>query len=77
MDFVAACVIFLLFGLGVVFVFMAIVGGEIRSEGAAFGRPFDLENPGMQHPPERHRGRLAPGGLGCMVGAIVLGLVVL
>lgn len=78
MDFVLVVVLFAIFGVGLVFVFQGIVGGEIRSEGAVFGRPFDLEHPGMSHPPERHRWRLVILiGLALMTGAVGLGLILL
>ena len=75
MDFVIVAVVFGVFFLGVVLVFQAFVGGEIRSEGAAFGKPYDPEHPGMSHPPERHRWRLAAIGIGSIAGAVVLGIV--
>jgi hypothetical protein len=75
MDFVIVVVISGLFSLGVVLMFQAFVGGEIRSEGAAFGQPHDLEHPGISHPPERHRWRLASIGLGLIAIAITLGIV--
>jgi hypothetical protein len=77
MDFVIVAAVFGLFFLGVVLMFQAFVGGEIRSEGAAFGQPHDLEHPGMSHPPERHRWRLAAVGLGLIAAAIALGVVLM
>lgn len=77
MDFVVVMALFAIFGLGIVFVFQGIVGGEIRSEGAVFGQPFDLEHPGISHPPERHPWRLVLIGLALIASAIGLGLVLL
>ena len=77
MDFVLVMLIFGIFGLGFVLLFQGIVGKEIRSEGVIFGRPFDLENPGMSHPPERHPWRLILIGLGLMTSSIALGILVL
>ena len=77
MDFVLVMVVFGLFGLGFVLLFQGIVGKEVRSEGVIFGRPFDLDNPGMSHPPERHPWRLVLTGLALMASAIGLGLIVL
>ena len=37
----------------------------------------DPEHPGMEHPPERHRLRLILIGLGLMVAAVLLGIIVL
>ena len=77
MDLVIVAVVFGLFFLGVVLIFQAFVGGEIRSEGAAFGKPHDLEHPGMVHPPERHPWRLGFIGLGLIAIAIALGILVM
>ena len=77
MDFVLVMVVFGLFGPGFVLLFQGIVGKEIRSEGVIFGRPFDFDNPGMSHPPERHPWRLVLIGLALMASAIGLGLIVL
>lgn len=77
MDFVLVMVIFGIFGLGVVLAFQGIVGKDIQTEGALFGRPFDLENPGMSHPPEPHPWRLVLIGLALMSCAIGLGIVLL
>jgi len=77
MDFVLVIALFAIFGVALVFVFQGIVGGEIRSEGAVFGQPFDHEHPGMSHPPERHPLRLVLIGLALMTGAVGLGLILL
>ena len=77
MDFVLISALFVVFFLGVVFVCQAIVGGEIRSEGAAFGLPLDLEHPGPSHPREKHPWRLAGTGLALIAIAIGLGVVLL
>jgi hypothetical protein len=37
---------------------------------------WDLERPGISHPPERHPLRLFLIGVGLMVLAVVLGLIV-
>lgn len=77
MDFLLVTVIFLVFGLGVVSVFQGIVRGEFRSEGVIFGRPFDVEHPGMSHPPEQHPWRLVLVGLALIAAAIGLGMILL
>ena len=77
MDFVIVSALFILFMLGCVLMFQALVGHEIRSEGAAFGRPFDPEHPGPSHPPEKHPWRLAGVGFALVVIVIVLGVVLL
>jgi hypothetical protein len=69
--------LFAILGLGIVFVFQGIIGGEIRTEGAVFGKPFDVEHPAISHPPERHPWRLVLIGLALMASAIGLGLIVL
>ena len=77
MDFVLVMLIFGIFGLGLVLVFQGVVGKDIQAEGALFGRPFDLENPGMAHPPERHPWRLVLIGLALMTSAVGLGIILL
>jgi hypothetical protein len=76
-DFVIISVLFVVFGLGLVFVCQAIIGGEIRSEGGAFGLPLDLEHPGPSHPREKHPWRLAGIGLALIAIAIGLGVILL
>jgi hypothetical protein len=73
-DFVIISALFVVFFLGVVFVCQAIIGGEIRSEGAAFGLSLDLEHPGPTHPREKHPWRLA--GTGVVLISIAIGLAV-
>ena len=77
MDFVIISALFVVFLLGLVFVCQAIIGGEIRSEWAAFGRQFDLEHPGPSHPREKHRWRLAGIGVALIAIAIGLGVILL
>ena len=77
MDSVLVIVLFGIFGLGLVLAFQGIVGKDIQTEGALFGRPFDLENPGISHPPERHPWRLVLIGLTLMTSAIGRGIIVL
>ena len=75
MGFFRFLVVFAVFGLGLVFVFQAIVGKEINTGWLRL--PFDPDRPGMQHPPERHPVRLFLIGLGLMVAAVILGLMIL
>jgi hypothetical protein len=77
MDFVWVAVVFGLFILGLVFAFQGFVGKEINAEGQWLRMPIDLDQPGIEHPPERHRLRLFLIGLGLMVLAVLLGIVVL
>jgi hypothetical protein len=74
MDLVPVVVVFGLFFLGLVLAFQGFVGKEINPEGQPFAMPLDLEQPGISHPPERHRLRLFLVGLGLMLVAVVLGL---
>jgi hypothetical protein len=77
MDAVIVVALFGVFLLGVVLVCQAIIGGEIRSEGAAFGHLYDLEHPGPSHPPDKHPWRLAGTGLALIAIAIGLGVALL
>ena len=72
MDVVVVMVVFF---VGLVLAFQGFVGKEINPEGQPFAMPIDLENPGIAHPPERHRLRLFLIGLALMVFAVVLGIV--
>jgi hypothetical protein len=76
-DFVIVSALFVVFLAGFVLVFQALVGHEIRSEGAVFGLRFDPDHPGPSHPPERHPWRLAGIGLSLIALAIGLGFVLL
>ena len=77
MDFVVVSLVFALFFAGVVLAVQGLVGKEINPEGQPFAMPIKFDQPGMEHPPERHRGRLMLGGVGLMVLAVVLGLFVI
>ena len=68
-------VVMVVFFAGLVLAFQGFVGKEINPEGQPFAMPIDLENPGVAHPPERHRLRLVLIGLALMASAIVLGIV--
>jgi hypothetical protein len=70
MDFVLGCVIFVVFGLGFVLAFRGIVGNELEVSPRRLSKP-DPDNPGIKHPPERHRLRLILIGL--MIAAILFG----
>jgi hypothetical protein len=76
MDFVVFIVVFGVFGLGLVFAIQAFVGKEINPGGRAWAFPVDPNQPGVYHPPERHRVRLFLIGLGLMLLAVVFGIVV-
>jgi hypothetical protein len=75
-DFVLVIVVFGVFFLGVVLAFQAFVGKEINPAGQWLRMPIDLDQPGISHPRERHRLRLFLIGLGLMVLAVVIGIVV-
>jgi hypothetical protein len=77
MYFVMACVVFGVFALGFVLAFQGIVGHELNFPAPGLLRMQDPEHPGMEHPPERHRLRLILTGLGLMVAAVLLGIIVL
>ncbi len=77
MDFVLGCVIFAVFGLGLVLAFQGIVGKEFNLPAPFLGQMKpDPEHPGMHHPPERHRLRLVLIGVGLMVAAVLFGMMV-
>jgi hypothetical protein len=76
MDFLKVVVVFGVFFVGGVLAFQAFVGKELPIERWMQGPP-DPDNPGVEHPPERHRLRLFLIGLGAMVAAVVLGLLIL
>ena len=75
MGFIVVIVLFALFFLGLVLAFQGFVGKEINAEGQPFAMPIDLDHPGVQHPRERHRLRLFLGGVGLMVIAVALGIL--
>ena len=77
MDFIVVIVVFGLFFVGLVLVFQGFVGKEVNPEGLPFAVPLDLDRPGVEHPPERHRLRLVLSGIGLMLGAVALGVVAL
>jgi hypothetical protein len=84
MDFVLAIVVFGVFFLGAVFAYQAFVGREINPDRTHALRGLlgdklyvDPDQPGISHPPERHRRRLFLIGFGLMVLAVVIGIVVL
>jgi hypothetical protein len=69
---VAAIIVFL---AGFVLACQGIIGKEIRSEGAVFGRLYHADSHGPVHPPDQHRLRLFIIGAGLMVLAVVLVLI--
>ena len=77
MDFVVFSVVFALFFVGLTLAFQGFVGKEINPGGQPFTTLIDLDRPGIEHPPEPHPLRLMLIGLGLMVAAVVVGLIVL
>ena len=75
MDVVKAIVVLGLFFLGLVLAFQGIVGKEMNL--GWLRMPIDLEHPGMNHAPERHRLRLVLIGVGLMAAAVGIGIVIL
>ena len=64
-----------LFFIGLVLAFQGFVGKEINPDGQPFAMTMDLENPGIEHPRERHPLRLFLIGVALMALAVVLGIV--
>jgi hypothetical protein len=77
MELLEVAIVFGLFFGGLVLAFQGFVGKEINPDGTPFAMPLDLDNPGVEHPPERHRLRLFLSGLGLMVLAVAVGVVLL
>ena len=63
--------------VGMVLLVQGFIGKEINPDGQPFAMPMDPDDPGIVHPPERHRGRLMVIGAGLMALAVVLGLMLL
>jgi hypothetical protein len=74
MATLALVVLIAAFLAGFVLVCMGIVGKELHQ--TFWSLPIDLEHPGPEHPPERHRLRLFLAGVAIMVAAAVLAAVV-
>jgi hypothetical protein len=71
-------VVFVVFFVGAVVAFQGLIGKEISpSAGPWRALPYDPEQPGMDHPPERHPKRLVLIGAAIMAAAVLLGLVVM
>jgi hypothetical protein len=76
-DFVIVVGLFALFVLGLVFAIQGFVRKEIYPEGQPFAGLADFDRPGVVHAPERHPVRLFLLGVGLMVVAVALGLLLL
>ena len=81
MDFVKVILVFGVLGFGFLLVFQGIIGKDPPSEAGAGARWIrdNSDGPRVQpilHPPEKHPVRLILIGVGVMVLAVCLGLVV-
>ncbi len=73
MAMLVLVVLIVAFFAGFVLVCMGIVGKDPQG---FWSLPIDLEHPGPEHPPERHRLRLFLTGVALMAVAAVLAAVV-
>jgi hypothetical protein len=74
-DFVVFVVVFAVFIAGLTLAIQGFVGREINPDGQPFAMALDLEQPGIDHPRERHPVRLFLIGVALMILAVVLGIV--
>ena len=74
---VVTSIVFLLFFIGVVVTYQAIIGRDLHLFEAVWGQKPRPNDPGPVHPPDQHRWARAALGLGFMAGAVVLAFPVI